>query len=331
MRELVRTNNAVLITAIEALLKSADIPHLVLDRHMSVLEGSLGILPRRILVDEEHQAMARQLLADAGLAHELRLDHDSPPPELSDDAVLGGRLRLMQKRRGHRVGHDAILLAAATGAHTGDRAVDLGAGVGAAGLALAVRVPGVEVTLVEIDPELSAIAAENIARNALQQRARAVTLDAAATAGEFEAFGLAPGMTDQVLMNPPFNDPGRQNVSPDPDRRTAHSAESGLLARWTETAAGLLHSAGVLTLIWRADGLAQALSVLECRFGGIAVMPVHGRAGQPAIRVLLRACKGSGAPLQILPGLALNDEAGRPTAEAEAVLRGANALPLIAD
>ena len=55
MRELVRTNNAVLITAIEALLKGADIPHVVLDRHMSVLEGSLGILPRRILVDDEHQ------------------------------------------------------------------------------------------------------------------------------------------------------------------------------------------------------------------------------------------------------------------------------------
>ena len=53
MHELVRTNNAVLITAIEALLKSADIPHMVLDQHMSVLEGSLGMLPRRIVVEHE--------------------------------------------------------------------------------------------------------------------------------------------------------------------------------------------------------------------------------------------------------------------------------------
>lgn len=75
MRELVRTNNAVLITAIEALLKAAMIPHVVLDQHMSVLEGSLGILPRRILVDDEHHDSARQLLEDAGLTHELR------PPE----------------------------------------------------------------------------------------------------------------------------------------------------------------------------------------------------------------------------------------------------------
>ena len=67
MHELVRTNNAVLITAIEALLKGADIPHVVLDRHMSVLEGSLGILPRRILVDAENWETARQLLEEAGL------------------------------------------------------------------------------------------------------------------------------------------------------------------------------------------------------------------------------------------------------------------------
>jgi tRNA1(Val) A37 N6-methylase TrmN6 len=329
LRELVRTNNAVLITAIEALLKGADIPHLVLDRHMSVLEGSLGILPRRILVDEEHQEMARQLLQDAGLAHELRAEQSATNADLTDDAVLGGRLRLTQKRRGHRVGHDAILLAAATGALAGDRAVDLGSGVGAAGLALATRVPGIEVTLVEIDPELAAIAAENIARNGLKDQARAVILDVAAPAAEFEACGLAAGMTDRVLMNPPFNDTARQNLSPDPDRRAAHGAAAGLLAGWIETAARLLHSAGTLTLIWRADGLADVLAALDGRFGGVVVMPVHGRAGQPAIRVLVRASKGGRAPLQLLPGMLLNDGAGRPTAEAEAVLREAKALPII--
>ena len=74
MRELVRTNDPVLVTAIEALLKGAEIPHVVLDQNMSVLEGSLGILPRRILVDDDHVAAARQLLQEAGLGHELRPD-----------------------------------------------------------------------------------------------------------------------------------------------------------------------------------------------------------------------------------------------------------------
>ena len=74
MRELVRTNDAVLISAIEALLNGADIRHLVLDRHMSTIEGSLGILPRRILVDEADWQGARHILEDAGLGHELRPD-----------------------------------------------------------------------------------------------------------------------------------------------------------------------------------------------------------------------------------------------------------------
>jgi tRNA1(Val) A37 N6-methylase TrmN6 len=332
VHELVRTNNAVLITAIEALLKADDIPHVVLDRHMSVLEGSLGILPRRILVDAENWETARQLLEEAGLAHELRPDKSGPQvrstPDLTDDAVLGGRLRLRQKRKGHRVGHDAILLAAATEARAGDRVVELGAGVGAAGLALAVRVPDVEVIMVEIEPELTALALDNIGRNGLSQRVRAVTLDVTGPADQFAGHGIPPGTADHVLMNPPFHDPARQNVSPDPDRRLAHAATEGALTAWIDAASSLLHSAGSLTLIWRADGLADVLAALGGRFGGVAMLPVHGRAGQPAIRVLVSARKGSRAPLVLLPGLVLNYEDGKPTVEAEAILRGAEPLPM---
>lgn len=328
MRELVRTNNPVLITAIEALLTGAEIPHLVLDRHMSVLEGSLGILPRRILVDDEHMEQARRLLIDAGLAQELRPDTGGPQPDLTDDAVLGGRLRIKQKKKGHRVGHDAILLAAATGARSGDRAIEFGAGVGAAGLALAMRVAEVTATLVERDNELVAIAAENIERNGLERRVRAVSLDVTASADQFAACGIGPGTADHVLMNPPFNNPGRQNVSPDPARRDAHVAEEDTLSAWIDAAAWTLHSAGTLTLIWRADGLAEVLAAVGPRFGDMAVLPVHGRTGEPAIRVIVRGRKGSRAPLRLLPGLALNDRNGKPSSEAEAVLRNAEALPL---
>ena len=94
-------------------------------------------------------------------------------------------------------------------------------------------------------------------------------------------------------MNPPFNDPARQNVSPDPGTRLAHAAAGGTLAAWVEAASRLLHSAGTLTLIWRADGLADVLAALDGRFGGIAVLPVHGRAGQPAIRVLVPRAKAA--------------------------------------
>ena len=72
--ELVRTNDAVLVSAVQALLDAAHIPYLVLDQNMSVLEGSIGILPRRILVNECCIDDARRLLAEAGLGHELRPD-----------------------------------------------------------------------------------------------------------------------------------------------------------------------------------------------------------------------------------------------------------------
>src|SRR5665647_2973818 len=112
--------------------------------------------------------------------------------ETTEDAVLGGRLRLRQPLRGHRVGHDAILLAAAVGARAGEQAVDLGAGVGAAGLALARRVEGLKVALVEIDPQLGALAADNARINRLDDRAMALVADVENTQGLADA-GLLSG------------------------------------------------------------------------------------------------------------------------------------------
>jgi tRNA1(Val) A37 N6-methylase TrmN6 len=246
--------------------------------------------------------------------------------ETSEDAVLGGRLVLRQPLRGHRVGHDAILLAAATSARSGDHAVDLGAGVGGAGLALARRIAGLNVTLVEIDPALTALAAGNAQRNDLSDRVRAVCLDVESSAADFTAAGLAPGSAACVLMNPPFNI--SQQSSPDQARRLAHAATEGMLERWLYTAARLLRADGVVTLIWRADGVADVLAALDKDFGAITVLPVHPKPGAPAIRVLVRGAKGNRAPLALLPGFLLADTDGKPTKAAEAVLRKGEALSL---
>ncbi len=245
---------------------------------------------------------------------------------VSEDAVLGGKLIVRQPRRGHRVGHDAILLAAATFIRAGDRAVELGAGVGAAGLALARRVEGVAVTLVEIDPALAALAVENAARNGLGDRVRVVCLDVASPLKAFAAQGLAAGKADRVLMNPPFN--AAQNPSPDRGRRLARVAAQDTLRQWLNAAARLLRPQGVVTLIWRADGLGAVVAALAQGFGAVTLLPVYPKPGMPAIRVLARAVKASRAPLTLLPGLVLADAAGRPTAEAEAVLRGNAVLAL---
>jgi len=247
-------------------------------------------------------------------------------PAVTEDAVLGGRLVLRQPLRGHRFGHDAILLAASTPAKAGEHAVELGAGVGAAGLALASRVPGLSVTLAEVDAELTALAGENISRNGFADRVRAVTLDVAAGARAFAAAALPPGSAACVLMNPPFNDPTMSRGSPDAGRRRAHVSAG--IAPWLRSAQRLLGAGGTVTLIWRADGLAHVLAALTSGFGAVVVQPVHPRPEAPAVRVLVRAVKGSGAPLALVPPLMLAGADGHPSAQAEAVLRHGAALPL---
>jgi len=247
---------------------------------------------------------------------------------ISEDAFLGGRLRLYQPRTGHRAGHDAMLLAAATAARPGDRVADLGAGVGAAGLALARRVEGIALTLVELDSNLAELARRNAAANAIP--ADIAVLDVTAGATAFAAAGLAPDSVDVVLTNPPFNDSARHRASPDAARASAHMATPATLEAWVHAARRILRSGGELTMIWRADGLAEVLAALSRGFGSLAIQPVHGEPGRPAIRILVRAVKGGRAPIKILAAVMLADASGAPDREAAVVLTGQGALALSA-
>jgi tRNA1(Val) A37 N6-methylase TrmN6 len=244
--------------------------------------------------------------------------------EFTEDGFLGGQLRLRQPKSGHRAGHDAMLLAAATPAQSGDRVVDFGAGVGAAGLALARRVTGLRLVLVEIDAALAQLARDNASSNALP--AETVVLDVSANAEAFAASGLAPDSADVVLMNPPFNDPARHRASPDKAREIAHVATEATLENWIHAARRTLKSGGVLTLIWRADGLAEVLAALDRGFGSLAILPVHGEPASPAIRLIIRAIKGGKAPTRLYAGLMLNDEKGSPNRQVQEILAGKGSL-----
>jgi tRNA1(Val) A37 N6-methylase TrmN6 len=246
--------------------------------------------------------------------------------EFTEDAFLGGQLRLRQPKSGHRAGHDAMLLAAATPARPGDRVVDLGAGVGAAGLAVARRVAGIKLTLVEIDAALAALARANAAANAIA--ADVTVLDVTGSAGAFAAAGLPADSVDVVLMNPPFNDSVRHRASPDRLRELAHVAEPSTLEGWIHAARRVLKSGGILSLIWRADGLAEVLAALDRGFGSLAILPVHAEVKMPAIRVLVRATKGGRAPTQIHASLMLNDESALPNKQVRELLEGKAVLPL---
>jgi tRNA1(Val) A37 N6-methylase TrmN6 len=249
-----------------------------------------------------------------------------PAFAFTEDAFLGGQLRLRQPRSGHRAGHDAMLLAAAAPARPGDRVVDFGAGVGAAGLAVAKRVAGIDLVLVEIDPDLADLARGNAASNAIP--AAVIVLDITSSADAFAAAGLIPDSVDVVLMNPPFNDPVRHRASPDKARGIAHVATAATLEGWIHAGRRILKSGGMLALIWRADGLAEVLAALDRGFGSLAILPIHGDAKTPAIRVLIRAIKGGKAPTQMHAALMLNDESAVPNKESQDILAGKGILPL---
>ncbi len=240
------------------------------------------------------------------------------------DAFLGGRLRLRQPRTGHRAGHDAILLAAATQPTARQLVVDFGAGVGTAGLAVARRTPGIDLCLVEIDERLSGLARINADANDIP--AQVITLNVADQAAAFVAAGLFPDTADVVLMNPPYNDNVRHRGSPDDSRRLAHVAKTDTLQTWIHAARRLLRSGGELVLIWRADGIADVMAAVDRGFGSLSIIPIYADATSPAIRIIVRAVKGGRAAPDILPAIVLQDADGHPTPHIARVLSGDSGL-----
>jgi len=253
-----------------------------------------------------------------------QVDVPSAGFDITDDAVLGGRLKLFQPVRGHRAGHDAILLAAA--APSSKHAIDLGAGIGTAGLALLVRKNANRVTLVEIDPDLAAVAGDNVRRNGFGERGEVVIADVGKLTRRGGPAKPAAASADLVLINPPFNDPAHRRTSPQPSRRRAHVAKDSDLDVWIAAADRLLSADGKLVLIHRPEAIETILATIKGRFGAAQLIPIFPRPDAPAIRIIVRAIKGRRTPPEMHMGLVLNDASGQPSAAANAILRDAAAL-----
>jgi tRNA1(Val) A37 N6-methylase TrmN6 len=235
----------------------------------------------------------------------------------TEDHLLDGRVRLRQPLRGYRAGLDAALLAAACDAEDGQRVLEAGCGAGGALLAAAFRRPGARFVGVERDAGALALAGHNIAANDLGERVEVVEGDVAV---RFSLLGLEP--FDAAMANPPFFDDAGALRGPAPERRAAWMADDGLEA-WISFLTKAVREGGTITLIHRADRLADILGLLTPKCGSIQVLPIHPFADEPAKRVLVRAVKTGKAPLRILPALVLHDRDGdkhRP--EVEAILRG---------
>ncbi|MEM8821994.1 MAG: methyltransferase domain-containing protein [Pseudomonadota bacterium] len=239
---------------------------------------------------------------------------------ITSDGFLGGRLTLLQPAKGFRAGSDAVLLAAACPACPGQTVLDLGCGVGAAMYCLAARVPELVLTGIERDPDMAALARRN----------------GSAEVVEADALDLPRALRrpfDHVICNPPYFSAGRGSPSPDLAREAAlRENEAGQIALWADLACRRVAPKGSVTFIARTDRLPDLLGAL--RLGGLVVLPIASRKGAEAGRVIVQGVKGARAPMRLLPpfvmhqGTAHDGDRDHHTADAQAVLRDAGALPL---
>ncbi|CAN1724113.1 tRNA1Val (adenine37-N6)-methyltransferase [Hyphomicrobium sp. 1Nfss2.1] len=249
---------------------------------------------------------------------------------LTDDAFLGSALHILQQRSGYRAGLDAVMLAATVPASDNrpQRVLDLGAGVGTAGLCVARRIETAEVVLLERDPQLATLAEENVRRNNLSHRVRVVTLSVGAPAAEVRAAGLIEESFTHVIANPPYHDTGSGTLAPDATKAAAHAMPDDELDSWARFMARMAAPRGLATIVHKADAMQRVLAALDPRFGGIKIMPLYPRPGDNAHRVIVEGMKGSRAPLQLLSGLVLHSEGNDFTPTAQAILRAGASLPL---
>jgi tRNA1(Val) A37 N6-methylase TrmN6 len=306
MRELLRTNDFVLVSYLEAVLADAGIDAVVLDGHTAVAQGSLLAIPRRVMVEDEDLPAAQRLLDAIQAKGKLAV---------TDDALLGGRVRFTQPESGYRAAIDPVLLAAVVPEDFAGSLADLGCGAGAASLCVAARVPGARVAGIERDAALAALAADNARANGFDDRMTIAVAD-------IRAIDLTPGGFDWAIANPPFLEAARADPSPEPRRRAANVEDDATLADWIAVMLRLVRPRGTLALIQRADRLGDILDALRGSAGEIVVFPLWPRAGEPARRVLVRARKGIATPLRLAAGLVLHEGDGF-SPEAQAVLMGA--------
>lgn len=262
------------------------------------------------------------------------MTHDGYEPggvnAITDDIFLGGALRLLQPKSGYRAGIDPVLLASSVPLVRGEQesVLDIGAGVGTAGLCAARRVAEAEAVLLEREPALADLARSNVTRNGLEERVRVAVCDLGASAGTLAALGLAPDSFDHVIANPPFHHEGRGTQAGHPLKWAAHAMAEGELEAWGRFMARMAGPGATATMIHKAEALTGVLAAFANRFGDLRVLPIIPRRNEAAIRVLVQGIKGSRAPLVLLDALVLHGDGHGFTPQVEAILRGGAALDL---
>lgn len=246
------------------------------------------------------------------------------------DGFFNGKFEALQPADGaHRAGLDALLLSACVDIDFVGKVADFGAGAGVAGMAVSCRSFAADIDLVERDQNMAELAMRSLKlplNSKINSRVNVICADILLSGREREEAGLANDTYDQIIMNPPFNDPSHRR-SPVPLRQEAHIMGEGGLDPWLRTAAATLKGNGKLAMIFRPSGLGQILAAFQGRFGAAQIIPVYPKQEKAANRILVLATKGARGAVSILPGFVVHEEDGTFTQPASAIFSGDAVLP----
>ncbi|MFQ5533624.1 MAG: tRNA1(Val) (adenine(37)-N6)-methyltransferase [Sphingomonadales bacterium] len=237
--------------------------------------------------------------------------------EFTNDKLLDGTVLLRQPKQGYRVAIDPVFLAASVPARPGERVLDVGAGVGAAALCLAHRIPGVRVDGIEFQRELTELARQNATINIQADR---VTFHCGNVVKPPRSF--VPATYDHVMTNPPFMEQGRATHSSTLSKTLANIESAADIETWVRFCATQAVPGGTITFIYNADRLDHLLAAVRAIAGAIVVFPLWPKAGKSAKRVIVRAQKGIMQPTRLEAGLVLHSPGDGYSKAAEAILRG---------
>lgn len=237
--------------------------------------------------------------------------------ETTNDRILGGQVLLTQPKDGYRAAVDPVFLAAALEVKDGERALELGCGVGAAMLCLGARCLGSHIDGLELQPHLAQLARANVEANGMVERLRVFEGDLLKPPVE-----LQPDSYAHVFANPPYLSEDRGHPPPNASKKIAHVEGDAALSDWIDAALKFCRTKGSITFIQRADRLADLLTGLAGRAGEIVVFPLWPKDGDDAHRVIVRARKGLKTPLQLTAGMTLHTGDGTYSERADAVLKG---------
>jgi tRNA1(Val) A37 N6-methylase TrmN6 len=249
-----------------------------------------------------------------------------PPPNggtssFTEDAFLGGRLRILQPEKGFRAGIDSVFLAASVPCAAGESLFEAGIGTGVAALCALARNPEVHITGIEVAGRYAMMCEENVKRNGFAHNVRVIHADVKEALRKDLSHLPQHGSFSHAFANPPYFDEAKSTPSPHLLKAQAHAFGPEDLAIWIKVLHTMVALRGSVTLIHRIDTLGKLLAAMDERFGDIRIAPLYAREGAAASRVIVQGIKGSKAPMQLLPGLILQNSQSQFTPEAEAILR----------